>query len=125
MDETKEAMVQLVSELTTSASPRQAPTGEAPWLQGLRALTPAYPAISELLKRLFTVNQTAIRVVYEEYEKRLNRMPGRCALLLFHEEQVEKIIFDSPSELSDYIQRLRNDDDGQCRLWLLEDLAPQ
>jgi hypothetical protein len=91
------------------------------YLQGLLELSIGYPAISGFLKRIG--NSEPHRVVREEYRKQHRSLPGRCALLTFHETRVEHQSFTTPSELAAcFNEHISEGDPRPCRLWVLEDL---
>lgn len=95
---------------------------DLPYIQRLKKLQHAYPALKSFLGRLEEDNDEGRKLVQKAYWERWQRLPGRCALLIFHENHVEHREFLKSEELDAYLGAVLNE--KQCRLWILEDLAP-
>ncbi|KAL9088062.1 MAG: hypothetical protein Q9165_006403 [Trypethelium subeluteriae] len=97
------------------------------YIQRLRELRHAYPALRCFLDKIENSHDECRRLVEEAYMERFERLPGRCTLLTFNETNVESRSFERPENLDDYLTKFPPCSDSskqRCRLWILEDLHP-
>lgn len=97
---------------------------ERTYLERLHDLEHAYPALKSFLAKVDNHDEGR-KIVSAAYQKRFERCPGRCALIIFHEDRVETHEFPRPADLTGYLNGVdAAEAKDQCRLWILEDLDP-
>ena|ERR1700761_2774270 len=104
---------------------------DRPYLQLLRSLEHAFPALRGFLEKIENVD-AGRKTVHKYYRDKYNRDPGRCHGLQFETDRVSSIEgypngFTSPQALKQYLlshPAKSSRENNKCRLFILEDMEP-
>lgn len=107
------------------------PRPPQPYLDTLRSLQHAFPALKTFLEKINN-NDQGRQLVYEHYYTQHNRRPGRCVGLQFKDDRVSHLEdypqgFPNYEELGRYLRShpaAASREAGICRLFVLEDMDP-
>lgn len=111
--------------LTPSVSLNITKDEDLEYIKRLSKLRHAYPPLQSFLRRLREDDDEGRKIVQQAHLDRFERLPGRCALLIFHKDKVEHKEFSNVEDLYTYLTSpTPGDGEKQCRLWILEDLSP-
>ncbi|KAH8655502.1 hypothetical protein BX600DRAFT_69427 [Xylariales sp. PMI_506] len=101
-----------------------------PYLKALETLQHAFPAMKSFLPKMKN-HDAGRKLVYDFYQHRQNRVPGRCVGLQFSDDSVSLLSeprgFGSPEKLRSYFQKnpaAKSRNNGVRRLFILEDMEP-
>lgn len=110
----------------TSCSTDKGGNSSTTYTEHIRRLQNAYPALKAFLKKLEDTKDEGQCQVEQLHGKLYSgRLPGRCTLLLFEENEVIAQEFLTSEELDVFLQDSpAGKSNPQCRLWILEDLHP-
>lgn len=117
-----------LAQTSTSDSARSLDLSDYPYLQQLEKIEHAYPALRSLLNKLRNTSDEGRRLVAKRYEsaQHFGGLPGRCAVVTFHDDSVSHNKFFTPAELRDYFAASEKEASAaeRRRLFILEDLHP-